>query len=62
MKGQRNVNKCMFNWTLFQQQLLQLVFTLDRRQSKTLILLTTVDRKSLETEFLIVIYLLTGGK
>ena len=62
MKGQRNVNKSMFNWTLFQKQLLQQVFTLDRPQSKTLILSTTVDRKSVETEFSIVICLPIGGK
>ena len=36
--------------------------TPDRPQSKTLILLTNVDQKSLEAEFLIAICRLTGDK
>ena len=43
-------------------QVLLLVFTPGRRQSKTSILSTNVDKKSLETEFLIVICRLTGDK
>ena len=36
--------------------------TSSRRQSKTLIILTNVDQKSLDTEFLIAICRLTGDK
>ena len=38
------------------------LLTLDRRQSKMLILLTNIDKKSLETEFSIVICRPTGHK
>ena len=38
------------------------LFTLDRRQSNKLILLTSIDQKSLETEFLIAICRQFGDK
>ena len=38
------------------------LFTPDRRQSKKLILLTSIDQKSLETEFWIAICRQTGDK
>ena len=41
---------------------LPMISTPDRRQSKTLILSTSVDKKSLETELLLAIWRLTGDK
>ena len=41
---------------------IQHILTLDRRRSKTSILLTNVDQKSLETEFLIAICHQLGDK
>ena len=64
-KEKRNESSCQKLQGLFENELPQMgpwLITLDRRQTKMLILLTKVDKKSLETEFSIAFYHQTGDK